>query len=104
MLRQVGGVEPQLQRAGELQEARDQRVDAIDFGGDEAGHFARDLVFRAHVAGQHLGRRLDGAERIAQLMRQARRKLSERGQPVGPAHGFLGFLQVPVGFGELFGR
>ena len=44
-----------------------------------------------------------GAERVAQLVRQPRRELAQRGQTLGPAHGGFGFLQAEVGFRQLFG-
>ena len=44
-------LQAQLQRAGELQKARDQRIGAVHLGGDEAGHFARHFVFRADGCG-----------------------------------------------------
>ena len=94
----------QLKRPGELQEARDQRIGAVHFGADEAGHFARHFVFRDELFAQHFGGCLDGAERVAQLVRQARGELAQSGQAVRPAHGFLGPLQVHVGFGKLLRR
>ena len=53
------------------------------------GHFARHFVLRAELLVQHFGRRLDGAQRIAQLVRQARGELAQRRQSVGAPHGFV---------------
>ena len=103
VLRQVGRLQAQLQRPGELQEARDQRVGAVHFDADEAGHLARHFVLRADAAVQHFRRGLDGAQRIAQLVRQAGRELPQRGQPVGAAHRFFRLAGSGVGFGQLLG-
>ncbi len=47
---------------------------------------------------------LDGAQWIAQLVRQPGRKLSQRRQPVRPADCLLGLLDLLVGVGKLLGR
>ncbi len=86
-----------LQRAGELQEAGDQRIGAVHFSGDEAA-ISRATSFSAlDVARQHFGRRLDGAQRIAQFVRQAGGKLPQRGQAVGAAHRLLCLLELGIG-------
>ena len=102
-LDQVGRCELRLERARELQEAGDQRIAAVHFGGDEAGHLARHFVFRRQAARQHFRRSTNGAERIAQFMGEAGGKLAERSQAVGAAFLFLRLQELKVGRGELLG-
>ena len=59
---------------------------------------------RADVVVQHFRRRLDGAQRVAQLVRQPRRKLPQRGQAVGARHGLLRLADLHVGLGQLLRR
>ena len=103
-LRQVRFFEARLQRARELQEPRDQGIRAVHFGADKAGHFAGHVVFRADGPVQHFGGCLDGAQRVAQFVRQPRRKLPQGRQAVRPAYRLLGLPEMGVGLGELFRR
>ena len=102
-LRQVGWGYPQLERAGEFEEAGDQRVAPIHFGGDEPGHFPRYFVFFGQAARQHLRGSADGAERVAQFVGEAGGKLAQRGQAVGAAFLFFGLLELKIGRGQLLG-
>ena len=85
-----------------FQKARDQRVGAVHLRGDEPRHLARHFVLGGYAAGQHFSRSYNGTQRIAQLVRQARGELAQRGQPVRATHRLLGFAQVTVGFRQLF--
>ena len=100
----LGLLQPQRQRTREIEEARDQRIGAVHFGGNESGHFVRHGAIGVHVLAQHLGRGFDGAQGIADFVRQSGRELAESGQALGAAHCGFGLLQVPVGFRQLFRR
>src|SRR5207249_697236 len=61
------------------------------------------FVFGRHASREHLGRRFDCAQRIAQLMGEAGRELPKRRQPLRAAHGRFRFVQVTVRLGQLLG-
>ena len=85
-LAEVGALRPNLQRTRELEEAGDQRIGAVHLvemkpATSRATSFSALRLLLSISADA-----LIVPERIAQLVRQPRRELPERGQPVGPAH------------------
>ncbi len=100
--RQVGRLQLRVQRPGEVQKLGDQRAQPVDLRRDVTSQFARQLVGGLQFLRQHLRRPLDHAQRIANLMRQSSRELSQRSQSLGATRLRLRLLQTPVRFREPF--
>ena len=98
------GGEFETQRAGEIEEAGDQRAQAIHFAGNVAGQFGGEGLGGGQSLVQHFGGAFDDAERIANFVRQAGGELAERGQALGAARFGLGVFEAAVGVFEFFGE
>ena len=97
---------PQIEIRGarEIEEARDERVEPVHLGGNVARQLARKRLRVLQFLLQHFRRAFDHAERIADFVREARRKLAERCQALGAARVGLGALQLAVRFFEELGE
>ena len=84
----------QAQRSGprEIEEASDQRIGAVDFDGDVIRPFRARRRCRVRLSCASSSAEVFMVPKwIAQLVRQAGGQLSQRGQPLRPAHRCLGF-------------
>src|SRR5262249_29190797 len=86
-LSKIGRGQPDFQGAREIKETADQRITAVDLGGDVAGNFPRDLVLAIDVALEHFGGRLDGAQGVGQFVGGTGGQLSEGGEAFASAYG-----------------
>ena len=95
-LRQVGVLQPQC--SGRAKSRKRVISELVRSTSEEMNPaISARLRFRLDDLAQHFGRSFHGAQRIAQLVRQAGGELAQRGQPFGAAHRGLGFLQTAVG-------
>ncbi len=93
-----GFFEAQRERPGEIEEARDQRVGAIHFARYESRHLMRHRAIGIHVLKQHFGGAFNGAQGIADFVRQSSGKLAQGRQALSAADFGLRLLQIAVGF------
>ncbi len=90
-----------LERPREIQKSRDEPVHAVRLAEDESGQLTAGGFRVRALALQQFGGTANGAQRIAKLVRQARRKLAQRRQPVRTADMLFGFTKAGVGDGQI---
>src|SRR5215469_13877551 len=88
--------------AGEIEEARDQRIEAIHFGGNVSGKFSGGGLRRAEFLTEHFRGAFNDAQRIANFVSESGGKLAEGGEAFSAASFSLGALQLAVRIGERF--
>src|SRR5215469_2199040 len=88
--------------AGEIEEARDQRIEAIHLGGNVSGKFSGGGLRRAEFLTEHFRRAFDDAQRIADFVSESSGELAERGEAFGAAGFGLSALKLAVRIGERF--
>ena len=76
--------------AGVVEQVRDDRLDLRDSGRDGLGHLLRDPPVVHRARGQEVGRHLDAAERVTDLVRDAGRHLAEGGELLALDEALLG--------------
>ena len=97
-------VKIEMRGAREIEEARHERVQPVHFGGNVARQLARERLRALQFLLEHFGRAFDHAERIADLVREARRKLAESGEALRAARIGFGALQLAVRLFESLGE
>ena len=96
-LRQVGGREAHLHRPREIEETRETSRFVRSTSVEMKPATSRATSFSAERLPASISAEpFDGAERISQLVRQARRELPQGRQPLGAPHGGFGFAEVLI--------
>ena len=73
---QLHGVKIEARRSREIEESRDEGIEAIHFRADVTGKFAGERIRSFDFLAKHFGRAFDDAERIANFVGEARGELS----------------------------
>ena len=90
------GAKIEMRGAGEIEEARDERIQAVHFGRNVTSEFAGERRSGAEFLREHFGGALDDAEGIANFVGEAGGKLAEGGKTFGAAGFFLSLLQFAI--------
>src|SRR5579863_268007 len=98
------GLQFETRRTSEIEEARDQSVEAIDFSRNVARKLRGGGLGGTEFLLEHFGGAFDNAERIANFMGEAGRELAESGEALRAANFSLSVLELAIGFGERLGK
>src|SRR4029077_1452598 len=92
----------EMRGTGKIEKARDERIQAVHFGGNVASEFAGERIRAGYFLREHFGGDADDAERVADFMSQPGGQLTESGEALGAARFGFGAAQLAVGFFESF--
>ena len=94
----------EFQRTREVEEAGNDGVEPVHLADNVSCHFRGERVRRLQAAHERLGGASNHGQGVANLVRQAGRKLAQGRQPLRAAGVFLRLLQAPVGARQLLGQ